>query len=83
VPIPSNADASGTIGQSTVFDGVGGEFVITIATMIALAESNQRLGGLDRTGTDRIEFDTLCEKVLANMPEAWVTFAARAESLER
>ena len=35
---------------------------------------------MDQTGTDRIEFDTLCEKVLANMPEAWVTFAARAES---
>ena len=38
---------------------------------------------MDQTGTDRIEFDALCDKVLANMPEAWVTFAARAESLER
>jgi hypothetical protein len=26
--------------------------------------------------TDRIEFDTLCEKVSASMPEVWVTFAA-------
>jgi hypothetical protein len=31
---------------------------------------------MDQTGTDRIEFDTLCEKVLANMPEMWVTFTA-------
>jgi hypothetical protein len=38
---------------------------------------------MDQTGTDKVEFDTLCEKVLANMPETWVTFAARAENLER
>jgi hypothetical protein len=38
---------------------------------------------MDQTSTERIEFDMLCEKVLANMPETWVTFAARAESLER
>jgi hypothetical protein len=38
---------------------------------------------MDQTGTDRIELDTLCEKVLANMPETWVTFAACAETLER
>jgi len=31
---------------------------------------------MDQTGTDRVEFDTLCEKVLANLPEMWVTFAA-------
>jgi hypothetical protein len=24
---------------------------------------------MDQTGTDRVEFDTLCEKVLGNMPE--------------
>jgi hypothetical protein len=38
---------------------------------------------MDQTSTERIEFDMLCENVLANMPETWVTFAARAESLER
>ena len=30
---------------------------------------------MDQTGTDRVEFDTLCEKVLGNMPEVWVTFS--------
>jgi len=31
---------------------------------------------MELVGTDRIEFDTLCEKVLANMPETWMTFGA-------
>lgn len=34
---------------------------------------------LDQTGTDRIEFDTLSKRVLANMPEAW---ASNARTLE-
>jgi hypothetical protein len=31
---------------------------------------------MDQAGTDRIEYDPLCENVLANMPEMWVTFTA-------
>ena len=29
---------------------------------------------MEHAGIDRIEFDTLCEKVLGNMPEHWATF---------
>ena len=35
---------------------------------------------LDQTGTDRIEFDTLCDRVLANMPETWIVFARPGSS---
>jgi len=28
---------------------------------------------VDQTGTDRVEFGTLCEKVLANLHEPWFT----------
>jgi hypothetical protein len=31
---------------------------------------------LDQTGTDRIEFSTLCGRVLANMTEAWPVFTS-------
>ena len=31
---------------------------------------------MDLTGTERIDFDALYEKVLANLPEPWITFRA-------
>jgi hypothetical protein len=38
---------------------------------------------MDQTGTDRVEFDTLYDKVLANLPEAWVTFANQGNPILR
>jgi hypothetical protein len=31
----------------------------------------------DNTGTGRIDFDTLCDRVLTNMPENWTVFTVR------
>jgi hypothetical protein len=31
---------------------------------------------MDNTGTERIEFDELYERVLANMPETWPVFVS-------
>lgn len=28
----------------------------------------------DQTGTGKVDFDTLCDRVLANMPENWTVF---------
>ena len=34
----------------------------------------------DNTGTGRVDFDTLCDRVLANMPENWTVFTVRPRS---
>jgi hypothetical protein len=31
---------------------------------------------MDHAGTHRVDFDTLCEKVLASVPESWPVFTA-------
>lgn len=35
---------------------------------------------MDHTGPGRVDFDTLCERVLANMPETWTVFSESASS---
>jgi hypothetical protein len=30
----------------------------------------------DSAGSDKINFDTLCDRVLASMPETWIVFAS-------
>ena len=37
----------------------------------------------DNTGTGRVDFDILCERVLANMPENWTVFTVRPRSAQR
>ena len=37
----------------------------------------------DNTGTGRVDFDTLCDRVLANMPENWTVFTVRPRSAQR
>ena len=37
----------------------------------------------DNTGTGRVDFDTLCDRVLANMPENWTVFTVRPRSEQR
>ena len=37
----------------------------------------------DHTGTGRVDFDTLCDRVLANMPENWTVFTVQPRSAQR
>ena len=37
----------------------------------------------DNTGTGRVDFDILCDRVLANMPENWTVFTVRPRSAQR
>ena len=37
----------------------------------------------NNTGTGRIDFDILCDRVLANMPENWTVFTVRPRSAQR
>jgi hypothetical protein len=36
----------------------------------------------DDTGTGRVDFDILCDRVLANMPENWTVFTVRPRSAQ-
>ena len=36
----------------------------------------------DNTGTGRVDFDILCDRVLANMPENWTVFTFRPLSAQ-
>ena len=35
---------------------------------------------MDQTGTGRVDFDTLYERVVAGMPETWIVFARSGSS---
>ena len=37
----------------------------------------------DNTGTGRVDFDILCDRVLASMPENWTLFTVRPCSAQR
>ncbi len=36
----------------------------------------------NNTGTGRIDFDILCDRVLANMPENWTMFTVRRRNAQ-